>query len=169
LVRVVIVGLLAYVALVTLLRISGKRTLSKLNAFDLVVTVALGSTLATILLNKDVALAEGVVAFATLIMLQFVITWSSVRVPFIDRLVKAQPTRIVEDGKIQERSARDVRLTRSEIEAAVRQQGLASFDQVGIVVLETDGSISVVPLTAMSTSDVNDEKASVISSTQRRE
>jgi uncharacterized membrane protein YcaP (DUF421 family) len=60
--RVVVVGTLAYAALVLLLRATGKRTLSKMNAFDLVVTVALGSTLATVLLSKDIALAEGVVA-----------------------------------------------------------------------------------------------------------
>ena len=60
--RVLVIGPLAYVALVLLLRISGKRTLTKLNAFDLVVTVALGSTLATVLLSKSVSLAEGVLA-----------------------------------------------------------------------------------------------------------
>ncbi len=69
LLRTVVVGVLAYVALVALLRVSGKRTLSKMNAFDFVVMVALGSTLATILLSKNVALAEGVVAFAVLISL----------------------------------------------------------------------------------------------------
>ena len=74
LLRVLIVGTLAYVALVLLLRVSGKRTLSKMNAFDLVVTVALGSTLATVILSKDVALTEGVTAFALLIGLQFGIT-----------------------------------------------------------------------------------------------
>ena len=61
-VRVLIVGTAAYVGLVALLRISGKRTLAKLNAFDLVVTVAFGSTLATILLSSDVSYAEGVTA-----------------------------------------------------------------------------------------------------------
>jgi uncharacterized membrane protein YcaP (DUF421 family) len=60
--RTAIVGVLAYAALVVLLRISGKRTLAKMNAFDLVVTVALGSTLATILLSKEVSLASGVAA-----------------------------------------------------------------------------------------------------------
>ena len=89
--RTLSVGVLAYLALIILLRISGKRTLSKLNAFDLVVTVALGSTLATILLSKDVALAEGVLAFAVLIALQFSITWLSVRSKTISRLVKAEP------------------------------------------------------------------------------
>ncbi len=78
LLRTLVVGVLAYVVLVVLLRVSGKRTLSKMNAFDLVVTVALGSTLATALLARDVALAEGVLPFALLIGLQIAVTWSSV-------------------------------------------------------------------------------------------
>lgn len=77
--RVAVVGMCAYAALVVFLRTSGKRTLAKMNAFDLVVTVALGSTLATVLLSKDVALVEGVLAFAVLIALQFGIAWLSVR------------------------------------------------------------------------------------------
>ena len=59
LLRTLVVGALTYVVLVAFLRVSGKRTLAKMNAFDLVVTVALGSTLATVLLSKDVALADG--------------------------------------------------------------------------------------------------------------
>ena len=62
--RTIIVGVLAYAALIIFLRISGKRTLSKLNAFDLVVTVALGSTLSSILVQKSIALAEGATALA---------------------------------------------------------------------------------------------------------
>ena len=77
--RVLLVAPLAYVALVILLRVSGKRTLSKFNAFDLVVTVALGSTLATILLSKDVPLMDGVAALALLIVLQYGVSWLSVR------------------------------------------------------------------------------------------
>ena len=85
--RTLIIGVLAYVSLVILLRISGRRTLSKMNAFDMVVTVALGSTLATILLNRNVALAEGVLAFALLIGMQYLVTWSSVRVPWVRKIV----------------------------------------------------------------------------------
>jgi hypothetical protein len=62
-----------------------------MNAFDLVVTVALGSTLATVLLNKEVALAEGVLAFAVLIGLQFIVTWSSVRQRWIRQIVTGEP------------------------------------------------------------------------------
>ena len=100
LVRVAIVGTLAYVALVLLLRVSGKRTLSKMNAFDLVVTVALGSTLATVILSKDVALVEGGTAFALLVGLQFGITWLSVRSASVRRLVKAEPTLLLYQGSV---------------------------------------------------------------------
>ena len=60
--RVAVVGFLAYVAMILCLRISGKRTLSKWNAFDFVITIALGSTLATVLLSRENALAEDDVA-----------------------------------------------------------------------------------------------------------
>jgi uncharacterized membrane protein YcaP (DUF421 family) len=69
--RTVVVGVLAYLGLVVLLRSSGKRTLSKMNAFDFVVTVALGSTLATSLLSREVALVEAMVAFAVLVCAQY--------------------------------------------------------------------------------------------------
>ena len=81
-----------------LLRVSGKRTLTKMNAFDLVVTVALGSTLATVLLTKSVALAEGLTAFVLLIFLQFVLTWLFVRSQAASRLVKSEPTLLVYQG-----------------------------------------------------------------------
>jgi uncharacterized membrane protein YcaP (DUF421 family) len=88
---------LAYAALVLLPRISGKRTrtLTKLNAFNLVVTVALGSTLATVLLSKSVALAEGVLALGLLIFLQYAIAWLSVRSPRFQAFIKAEPTLLV--------------------------------------------------------------------------
>ena len=81
-----------------LLRVSGKRTLTKMNAFDLVVTVALGSTLATVLLTKSVALAEGLTAFVLLIFLQFVLIWLSVRSRAVSRLVKSEPTLLAYQG-----------------------------------------------------------------------
>ena len=80
------------------MRVSGKRTLTKMNAFGLVVTVALGSTLATVLLIKSVALAEGLTAFMLLIFLQFVLTWLFVRSQAASRLVKSEPTLLVYQG-----------------------------------------------------------------------
>lgn len=144
LLRILVVGVLAYVALVVFLRVSGKRTLSKMNAFDLVVTVALGSTLATVLLTKDVALAEGVAAFALLIGLQFVVTWSSVRARWVRRLATGEPLMLLYCGEFLPAAMRQARVNEDEVRAAVRSAGVDSLDQVRAVVLETDGSFSVV-------------------------
>lgn len=142
--RTLVVGVLAYVALVTFLRVSGKRTLSKMNAFDLIVTVALGSTLATILLSKDVALAQGVLAYVLLIGMQFIVTWFSVRTRWVRRLVTGEPSLLLYQGELLPAALRKARVTEDEIRAAVRAAGLATLDEVEAVVLETDASFSVI-------------------------
>ncbi|HSJ62934.1 MAG TPA: YetF domain-containing protein [Gemmatimonadaceae bacterium] len=142
--RVLLVGVLAYAALVMLLRVFGKRTLSKMNAFDLVVTVALGSTLATILLSKETALAEGITAFALLIALQFVVSWSSLRAGWFSGLVKSEPALLLHRGEFLDDALRRERITRQEVLAAARAQGARALGEVAAVVLETDGSLSVV-------------------------
>jgi uncharacterized membrane protein YcaP (DUF421 family) len=144
LLRVLIVGTLSYAALIALLRISGKRSLSKMNAFDLVVTVALGSTFATVILNNSIPLVEGVFAFALLIVLQFVITWLSVRFEPVQDLVKSEPTLLVRDGTYLTEAMRTQRVTKEEVEAALRENGTRDVSQAGCVVLETDGSLSVI-------------------------
>lgn len=138
-----IVGTLAYLSLVLLLHVSGKRTLSKMNAFDLVVTVAIGSTLATVLLSKDVALADGVAAFTLLIGLQYVITWLSVRSRRVENLIKAEPSLLYFNGRFLE-AMKSERVTEAEVRAAVRSQGLSEMESVAAVVLETDGSLTVL-------------------------
>ncbi len=142
--RILIVGVCVYVALVALLRASGKRTLSKMNAFDFVVTVALGSTLATVLLSKDVALAEGLTAFALLIVLQFIVTSLSVRSKSISKMLKSEPSLMWHRGEFLQRAMRSERVTEAEVVAAIREQGQARFESVEAVVLESDGSFSVI-------------------------
>jgi uncharacterized membrane protein YcaP (DUF421 family) len=144
LLRTLVVGVLAYVTLIVFLRVSGKRTLSALNAFDLVVTVALGSTLATVLLTKDVTLADGASAFGLLIGLQFVVTWTSVRAGWVRRLIAAEPAMVVRRGELLPTAMRRARITEEDVRAAVRSAGLPDLDDVEAVILETDGSLSVV-------------------------
>lgn len=155
-VRVIVVGGLAYAALVILLRISGRRTLSKMNAFDFVVTIALGSTLATVLLSKEVALVDGVVAFALLIGLQYAVTWTSVRVHWVQQAVTGEPILLLYQGEMLFAAMRKARVTDNEVQAAVRSAGLVSFHDVDAVVLETDGSFSVLRSNA---SNANESKA----------
>jgi uncharacterized membrane protein YcaP (DUF421 family) len=142
--RVILIGTLAYIGLVVLLRASGNRTLSKMNSFDLVVTVAFGSTLSAILTSKDLALAEGLTAIALLIILQFLITWLAVRSRKISKIIKTQPSLLLRNGRFLSESMKRVRVTEDEIRAAVRQHGFASLEDVAAVIMETDASLSVI-------------------------
>ena len=142
--RTLVISVLAYAGLIVMLRVAGKRTLSKMNAFDLVVTVALGSTLATVLLSKDVALADGLLAFGLLIGFQFSITWLSVRSPAVSRLVKASPALLVYRGEYQHATMKAERITESEVLASLRERGIASLAEAAAVVLENDGTLNAL-------------------------
>lgn len=145
LVRIVLVGAAAYVTLVVVLRVSGKRTLAQLNAYDFVVTVALGSTLATILLSSDVSWSEGAAAFGLIALLQFIVAWTSSRWPGARKVVTSRPMLLLRDGEIRTRSLRRARLTEDELAQAVRSSGGGSLEGVAAIVLETDGTLSVIP------------------------
>ena len=143
-VRTIIVGTLAYAFLVFSLRVSGKRTLAKLNAFDLVITVAFGSTLASILLSEEVALAEGVTALLLLIVLQYVVAFMSVRSRTFARAVRSEPSLLLRDGNMLPEAMRRARVTKAELETVVRTEGSRGLEGISAVILESDGSFSVI-------------------------
>lgn len=142
--RVLVVGIMGYVSLILLLRVSGNRTLSKLNAFDFVVTVALGSTFGSLLLNKSVSLAEGVTALAVLIGLQYSMAWLTVKSGTVRRIIKNEPSLVYYNGEYLKDSMKRSRVVEEEIEQSARNQGYADMKRVGAVVLETDGSFSII-------------------------
>ena len=133
--RTIFFGIVAYVALIAMLRLTGKRTLSKMNAFDLIVTVALGSTLASVMLNASVPLVDGLLALGLLVMLQFLITWASVRSARVRALVKSEPTLLASDGEYLREAMLRQRIPQDEIDAALRKHGYGRLDQVRCVIL----------------------------------
>lgn len=142
--RTATIAVLAYPAMLMLVRLNGHRTLAQLNAFDFIVTVALGSTLATALLSKDVALAQGIVAFAFLIGMQHGLsrtaTWSNQ----LERLLNGEPTLLACRGEMLFKAMKKSRITNDEVLAALRSEGLSSLKEAEAVVLETNGRLSVV-------------------------
>ncbi|MCS0655711.1 DUF421 domain-containing protein [Cytobacillus firmus] len=162
--RVLSIGAMSYIFLVIFLRIAGKRTLTKMNAFDLVVTVAIGSTLATIFLNKQVSLAEGLTAYVLLISLQYIVAWLSLHSPKFNKFIKANPELLYYRGHFVESALKENRVLRSEVLQAVRSGGHSSMDEIEAVVFETDGSMSVIQRSSsnstMSTlSDIGQKKS----------
>lgn len=89
-------------------------------------------------------IAQGVTALVILVLLQFVVTWLSVRSQGFSDLVKAKPTLLLWHGEFRSAALRRTRVTDEEVRAALRNQGLADLNQAKAVVLETDGSFSVI-------------------------
>ena len=142
--RILLVGSASYVTLVVVLRVTGKRTLAQLNAFDFIVTVALGSTLATILLSQTVSWSEGVAALGLLVGLQLLVAWVSSRRESVRSALTATPAVLLRNGFIQYEALRANRLTESEVRQAVRQSGTGDLADIAVVVLETNGKLSVI-------------------------
>ncbi|WOI57208.1 DUF421 domain-containing protein [Palleronia sp. LCG004] len=143
-IRTVVVGTLAYASLMIFLRITGNRTLSKLNAFDLIVTVALGSVLASILMSKGVALAEGITALLLLIGLQYLVAVLSVKSQRFARMVRSEPQLLLRDGEPLLQAMHAARVTRDELDTVMRTSGYTDQSTISAIILEADGSFSVV-------------------------
>lgn len=143
--KVALTAVCLYVAVIAILRVSGKRTLAKMSAFDFVVTVALGSMIATVVLSHAVPLVDGIVGIATLAALQWGVAFLSTRSDRFRALISAQPELLYFRGEYLHRALRKNRLSAVDVLAAVRGEGLSGMEEVEAIILETTGSLSVVP------------------------
>ena len=144
LIRTAVVGVCAYFALVFFLRVSGKRTMAQLNSFDFIVSIAIGSILSSLMMSKDTVLAQGLVAFALLIMLQWVIAWLAVRSKGVRSTFRSEPTLVLRDGQFLRDAMQSQRILEAEIRQVLHSQGMSGPEQVELVILEPNGSLSVI-------------------------
>ena len=142
--RIVLSAVCIYVAVVAALRLLGEQALAKMSAYDLIVTVALGSLVATIPLSTGITVVDGLAAIATYLILQEATRWLLVRVPGARKFVKERPALLVWEGQMLQDRMQEIGVTDDEIRAAVRRAGKASLSEVQAVVLENDGDWSVV-------------------------
>lgn len=133
-----------YLFLIAILRLIGRRQLAQLSALDLVVVLLLGSAVETAMIHGDVSLAAGFVSAVTLLVLNRLLTLVFLRVPRLSHLVNGGPILLVHDGAVIEEHLRRVGITHPDLDAALRSRGFADSGGVRDVVLETDGSITVV-------------------------
>ena len=134
---------LGFLALIVVLRASGKRTLSKMNVFDFVFVVAVGSVFAAAIVDKGVTLLEGLVALTTLVVVQAALAALAARSVRFERLVNGEPTLLLSHGDFLHRALKKERVTEEEVRAAIREQGIERVEDVDAVVLENDGSLTV--------------------------
>lgn len=142
--RVAVMCLLAYPFLIVLLRLFGKRSLTKVNIFDFIITVTYGATLSSIITSEKVSFADGVVVFVMLTLLQFIVTKLAVKSKSFSDFIKATPTFLYYEDEFNEKLLLKEHLRKEDLRAKVRQEGLSSFEKVEAIVLEGDGSVSVI-------------------------
>lgn len=144
LIRIIIVGIFSYFSLIVLLRASGKRTLSHLNEYDLVISMALGSIMANVLVEKGISISESIVASAVLIFLQYSLTYVAFKVSFIKDIISAKPIILFHNGHYIEKNLKKERICKTEIKSALNLEGVDSIDDVKTIILESNGEICVI-------------------------
>ncbi|MXO69856.1 DUF421 domain-containing protein [Altererythrobacter marinus] len=142
--EVVALSVAFYVTIVLLTRLSGKRTTGQMNNFDWIITVAVGSLAASGILLRDVSYAEATVAIVALGLCQYAVTFVLVRSSSVTKAIKAEPTLLLHKGVYLEDAMKRTRITKSEIESALRHEGILDPAGANWVVLETDGTLAVI-------------------------
>jgi uncharacterized membrane protein YcaP (DUF421 family) len=138
-------GIIIYVFLIVILRATGKRQIGQMSPFDLVLLLVLSNAVQNSMNGGDNSIAAGMILAVTLVAINWItgrLTFSSKRA---ERLVEGTPQVLIHDGKIYEKALSEAQLTRHELMAAIRDEGYSDLMEVRAVILENDGSISVIP------------------------
>jgi uncharacterized membrane protein YcaP (DUF421 family) len=141
--HVALCAVIAYFILFLFIRISGKRTLSKLTAFDFVVTITLGSTLSSMILAK-VVLIDGAVALAIIISLQYLLAWTAKESKVLEKVINSSPTLVFYQGKFLKDAMDKEVLTEEEVYAEIRKFRMLNVNDVEAVVMELNGELTVI-------------------------
>jgi uncharacterized membrane protein YcaP (DUF421 family) len=138
-------GIAVFAFLFTLTRVIGRRELSSLEPFDLILLIVLGDTVQQGLTQDDYSVTGALIAVGTIAGLQVLTSYVSFRVPLARKVLEGEPIVIVQDGKPIEKTLHRERMTIDEIAEEARQQQIDSLEKVQWAVLETSGQISFIP------------------------
>lgn len=141
---IVLRATLMFAALYGLLRLLGKRELSQMTPFELVLLVVMGDLVQQGVTHNDFSMTGAVLAIVTFAFWALLLNLVSFWWPGTERLLEGTPSVIVQNGGVVEENLRRNRMTRSELEAEMRLAGIASVSGVAWAILETEGKISFI-------------------------
>jgi uncharacterized membrane protein YcaP (DUF421 family) len=136
---------IVYAAILVGLRLGGKREIGQMTAFDLVVILLIANAVQNAMVGSDVSVTGGLVAAVVLLVLNYGLGFARERVPFLRRAVQGEPTLLVSHGQFVESHLRKEGIDDDLVMMAIREHGIGELKDVDMAVLETDGSISIVP------------------------
>jgi uncharacterized membrane protein YcaP (DUF421 family) len=137
-------AVVVYLGLLVALRLAGRRELAQMTSFDLVLLLLISNAVQNSINAGDNSLGAGLVSALTLLVLNKAVGWAVWRWRWVERLLQGQPLRIVTDGKIHMGNLRREQLTLAELRSALRKQGVDRITECARVVLEPDGTLSVL-------------------------
>jgi uncharacterized membrane protein YcaP (DUF421 family) len=145
-VQVAALAAAVYVSVFVAVRLAGRRTVSQMSAFDFVVTIAIGSLVATTILSSEISYATGMSAIASLLIGQQLVALIRRSLPGVASILDFPPEVLYQQDQLKlRRNPFAAQVTEAELKSKLRQQGIESFENVQLVVLEPDGQISVWP------------------------
>jgi uncharacterized membrane protein YcaP (DUF421 family) len=141
---IVLRAIVVFAFLYVLMRIVGRRELSTLEPFDLILLVVLGDAVQQGLTQDDYSLTGAFLAIGTIAMLQLGVSYANLRFPRLRPILSGEPIVVVQDGKPIERNLRRERVTMDDLMSAARRQNIAALDDVAWAVMETSGEITFI-------------------------
>lgn len=133
-----------YFFLLVALRLTGKRQLGQMSSFDLVVLLIISNTVQNAIIGNDNSITGGFIGATTILVLNYGIARLVIANKNAERLIEGAPTLLIHNGKVLEQNLRRELLTRDELMAALRRQGILSIDEVRVALLEETGAITAV-------------------------
>ena len=140
-------GLIIYVFLIVLLRLTGKRQVGQMAPFDLVLLLVLSNTVQNAMIGGDNSILGGVISAVTLVAANWLVSLLTYRSKKVEALIEGRPELLVHNGKLFEKALAHSKLTRHELMNALREAGCASIEDARAAFLENDGTISIIPRT----------------------
>jgi uncharacterized membrane protein YcaP (DUF421 family) len=141
---VVLSTIAMYLTLLVAVRLAGRRTIAQLSAFDVIVTVALGTLLSSTVVSPEPSYAQATTAVATLLALQVTVAAVRRRSRAAQRLLEFEPEVVVRDGELHLPTGLGTsQLSEGELRSRLRQQGVFDHEELAVVILEPSGRISV--------------------------
>lgn len=144
LLHIMVSAFLIYMVMIIYFKIAGKRSTSEMNNFDWIVTVAIGSLVASTLILDDVSVTDGALGILMLLFMQYLLTKLMFHSGRVRKAIKSKPSLLLYKGRFIEENLKKERILKSEIYAAIRRQGHKSLSRVYAVVLETNAKLSVI-------------------------
>jgi uncharacterized membrane protein YcaP (DUF421 family) len=138
-------GIIIYIFLILILRLTGKRQIGQMAPFDLVLLLVLSNAVQNSMNGGDNSVLGGMISAATLVGLNWLVGDLTYKSKRAEAIIEGRPELLIHDGKLFEKALEHCKITRHELMSALREAGCARVEDVRVAMLENDGSVSVIP------------------------